>query len=95
LEPAPAGLFDEKVFEDEPAFAPLKRAAAAQATYLAISRCRLGFDFHEIVQHTAVRTVERDWLGFRHVASVWRTPTTFKPVCRAIVTKSGTMEAST
>ena len=52
----------EEVFKEKLSFAPMERAAAANACYFAIMRGRRGSDPGKFVSCLAIGTVERDWL---------------------------------
>ena len=52
----------EEVFKEKLSFAPMKRAAAANACYFAIMRGRRGSDPGKFVSCLAIGTVKRDWL---------------------------------
>jgi hypothetical protein len=52
----------EEVFKEKLSFAPMERAAAANACYFAIMRGRRGSDPGKFVSCLAIGTVKRDWL---------------------------------
>jgi hypothetical protein len=52
----------EEVFKEKLSFAPMERAAAANACYFAILRGRRGSDPGKFVSCLAIGTVKRDWL---------------------------------
>ena len=52
----------EEVFKEKLSFAPMERAAAANACYFAIMRGRRGSDPGKFVSCLALGTVKRGWL---------------------------------
>jgi hypothetical protein len=59
--------FHKKIFENEIAFATLKRSATTAARYFAVAGCRFSLHPNDFVQSIAVRAVEFSGLiGRRH-----------------------------
>ena len=59
---ASSGPLYEEVFKEKLSFAPMERAAAANACYFAIMRGRRGSDPGKFVSCLALGTVKRGWL---------------------------------
>jgi hypothetical protein len=60
------GPIDQEVFENERAFATMKRAAAFAASKLLVRQRLIRFDAHELVLRAAVRASERRYFGDWH-----------------------------
>ena len=52
----------EEVFKEKLSFAPIERAATANACYFAIMRGRRGSDPRKFVSCLAIGTIKRGWL---------------------------------
>jgi hypothetical protein len=56
----------QEVFQNEPAFASMKRAAAFAAGKLLVRQSLIRFDAHQLVLRAAVRAIERRCFGNWH-----------------------------
>jgi hypothetical protein len=66
LRPLAVSTIHQKVFEYEPALAPLKRAAALAAGKLLVGQNLIRFDAHQLVLRATVRASERRCFGNWH-----------------------------
>ena len=60
------GTIYQEVFQNEPAFATMKRAAAFAAGKLLLRQSLIRFDAHQLVLRAAVRAGERRCFGHWH-----------------------------
>jgi hypothetical protein len=61
-----AGVAQQEILYDELAIAGSQRPATDAAGYRAINRFRSGFDFDNMIERIAVRTMERGWFAGDH-----------------------------
>ena len=59
----------QEVFQNEPAFATMKRPAALAASKLLVRQSLIRFDAHQLVLRAAVRAIERRCFGNWHGVS--------------------------
>jgi hypothetical protein len=67
----------QEVFENDPAFAPSKRAASLAAGKLPVRQHLIRFDAHQLVLRAAVRAIERRCFGDWHGGGEGLTPTIY------------------
>jgi hypothetical protein len=56
-----AALPQQKILQDELAFTPFQRRAAAAARYLPVNCLRTGFSFNDLIKRVAVGAMEENW----------------------------------
>ena len=67
----------QEVFQNEPAFATMKRPAALAASKLLVRQSLIRFDAHQLVLRAAVRAIERRCFGNWHGVSEGSTLTIY------------------
>jgi hypothetical protein len=66
--PVSTRTIHQEVFQDEPAFATMKRPAAVATSELLVRQCLIRFDTHKLIPRAAVRALEPRYLGNGHDA---------------------------